>query len=348
MFENDKAFKGVLERYFSLNEDYLVDEKEIIKNTENYKKDILNDGKIHFYLPGFYYHFDLNMELLNLMKEHPEFFYDNIEIGAVYDTFPYSIWSGGRFEPSKTSGMVQLAEMKYIIDSYNVLGIPIRYVYTNSCLEEKHLFDTYCNLTMEVANNGYNEVLVNSPILETYIRETYPNYKIIKSTTACERDVDKFNESLERYHMCVMDFRDNKNPEFIDKLKNRNKIEILLNELCGEDCPMRKEHYRILSLCNLAFIDSSVDCRYSRASAYGIEDLIINNPNTVISREELYNRYVRLGFNNFKIEGRRSITSLVIDSYAYYLAKPEFSERIKTYLTTKLLMTNREHKEALL
>lgn len=32
---------------------------------------------------------------------------------------------------------------------------------------------------MELGNNGMNEVLVNSEILEKYIRENYPKYNLI-------------------------------------------------------------------------------------------------------------------------------------------------------------------------
>jgi hypothetical protein len=55
--------------------------------------------KINFYLPDFYYKKDLNLELILLLKEHPEYFYDNINIGAVYGVFPGSIWNGGRLFP---------------------------------------------------------------------------------------------------------------------------------------------------------------------------------------------------------------------------------------------------------
>jgi collagenase-like PrtC family protease len=69
----------------------------------------------------------------------------------------------------------------------------LRFTFSNSLLEEKHIYDTYCNLIMEEADTGNNEVIVNSPILEQYLRENYPNYKYISSTTKCERNIDIIN-----------------------------------------------------------------------------------------------------------------------------------------------------------
>jgi hypothetical protein len=52
--------------------------------------------KIKFYIPDFYNLYGLNIKLLELLWEYPEYFYDNIEIGAIYGTFPGAIWNGGR------------------------------------------------------------------------------------------------------------------------------------------------------------------------------------------------------------------------------------------------------------
>ena len=121
----------------------------------------------------------MNQVIINLMKEYPEKFRDNYEIGSVYGTFPGAIWNGGR----AVIGVTQKSDMEKIISTYNSFGVPVRFTWTNSLIEEKHLDDTYCNLIMSVADNGKNQVLVNKQILEDYLRKRYPDFKYISSTT---------------------------------------------------------------------------------------------------------------------------------------------------------------------
>lgn len=52
--------------------------------------------KIEFFIPGFVEHAGINKFLFHLMKEYPEYFYDNIKIGAVFGCFPGNKWNGGR------------------------------------------------------------------------------------------------------------------------------------------------------------------------------------------------------------------------------------------------------------
>ena len=42
---------------------------------------------INYAIPGVYSHFELNVNLIHLIKDHPEFFYDNIGIDAVFGIF---------------------------------------------------------------------------------------------------------------------------------------------------------------------------------------------------------------------------------------------------------------------
>ena len=41
------------------------------------------------------------------------------------------------------------------------------------------------NISLEIFNDSNNEIVLNSNLLENYIRENYPNYKLIASTTKC-------------------------------------------------------------------------------------------------------------------------------------------------------------------
>ena len=114
-----------------------------------------------------------------MMKDYPYAFREGYKIGSVYGTFPGAIWNGGRV----VFGITGKSDMKKILDLYNSRGIPVRFTWTNCLIEEKHVQDTYCNLIMKLADNGLNQVLVNAPVLEEYIKKEYPKFPRISSTT---------------------------------------------------------------------------------------------------------------------------------------------------------------------
>ncbi len=121
--------------------------------------------EIYWHLPGFCINFYLYQILLNLMKEYPDKFIEGYKVGSVYGTFPGAIWNGGR----TVLGTSNMSTIKSVLDTYERLGAPVRFTWTNSLIEEKHVNDTYCNLIMDIANNGKNQVLVNSKPLEEYL-----------------------------------------------------------------------------------------------------------------------------------------------------------------------------------
>lgn len=283
---------------------------------------------IKFYLPEFYYKYELNRMWIMMIQEHPEWFYDNIRIGAVYGTFPGAIWNGGRV----FHGSSDADNIEQTIKGFNDLGVPVRFTFTNCLLEEKHVWDTYCNLIMEKANNGMNEVLVNSPVLEDYLRKNYPGFKYISSTTKCERNLNAINAACEKYDLVVTDYRDNVDREFLGELRQKDKIEILLNAYCNPQCRRRAEHYQMLSAEQLGFEKSA--CRFCADEQNGFLDVLGKYP-TVMKTDEV-EELKAMGFSNFKIEGRTCHNADVIESYVYYMVKPEYKDRVRLRMIKEL------------
>lgn len=289
------------------------------------------DNLIHFYIPGLnadYIGFYLYMN--EYMRKFPERFMPNIKISSYYGSFNNTIWNGGRYVHG-----IQLNKSKIekIIQDINKEGIAVRYTYTNNQIEEKHLSDTYCNLTMDLADNGKNEVLVNSPILEKYLRKQYPNFKYILSTTACERNINNINSAAEKYDLVVLDYRDNHNISFLNQIENKEKIEILLDEVCPSNCRFRKQHYSNISKINI-YNSNSTESRCLNNDSCGkqlnfYENLLVNN-DTNLTVDELYGRYFDMGFRHFKLIGRNIGNPLfAFESYIYYLTKKETRDYVR-------------------
>ena len=280
--------------------------------------------KINFYLPDFYVNFRLITAIDDFMRQTPEFFYNGIKIGAVYGCFPGSIWNGGRV----ILGSCTKQEMLHVITELNGRDIAVRYTFTNPLLENIHLYDTFCNLCMELGDNGKNEVLVNSPILEDMIRKVYPNYAILSSTTKCIKDIDAIQQELEKgYALVVLDSAMNNTKELFE-LNHRDKIELIANHYCQDDCPRRKEHYEAVGRCQLEYSEIDFpDCGNINRDFYQV----MQN-RSFLTTEDIFGKYKEAGFAHFKLDGRGFHKYKVLESFVYYLAKPEHRDKVRLYL----------------
>lgn len=288
---------------------------------------------IYWHLPGICYFGMINHVLFDAMRRFPDKFRENYKIGSVYGTFPGAIWNGGR---NILEGFNSKKQVGQIIDTYNNLGIPVRFTWTNVLLEEKHVYDTYCNMIMKVGNNGMNQVLVNSPALEDYIRENYPKYKVISSTTKRIVDMDRLlDEVAKDYYLVVLDYDFNHDEAVLEKLlPYAGKIEILVNELCQPHCPQRVNHYRTISKYQLEFDNSlkfpCTDPSKERTLFSGC----MKRP-AFLSNEDV-EAYSKRGFVNFKIVGRGEGPEFYLDSLIYYFVKDDSKDFMRKYFKDTL------------
>lgn len=288
--------------------------------------------EVYWHLPGLCNFRVINQILLNLMKDYPSKFREGYKIGSVYGTFPGAIWNGGR----AVFGTAYKGDIDRVIKIYNSRGVPVRFTWTNTLLEEKHNLDTYCNLIMKMADNKKNQVLVNAPSLEEYIRKEYPNFAVISSTTKRLTDPAAIKEELEKdYYLVVLDYDLNHKEEVLKELEPvADKIEILVNEICSPNCPKRAEHYRAESLSQLEFdLTTPFQCPHQNAKRGFNESM--KRP-AFISNEEI-GSYIDRGYVNFKIVGRGLSQEFLMDSYAYFLAKDEHREFIRNKMNQTLI-----------
>ncbi len=287
--------------------------------------------EVFWHLPGFYIHFNFHQVWMRLMKLYPDCFMDGYRIGSVYGTFPGAIWNGGR----AVIGTTRKSIMERIIDTYNRAGIPVRFTWTNSLLEEKHTYDTYCNLIMEVANNGKNQVLVNTSVLEEYLRRTYPDFAYISSTTKRITTLEALESELERdYALVVLDYDLNHNEDVLKAIEpHADKIEILVDEICFPGCPKRKAHYEAESRQQLLFDQGTpFPCPNIAQTPSFLE--ATKRP-AFIGKDEIAS-YVERGFVNFKIVGRGLPFEMVKESYLYYFVKDEKMPFIRQQMDAEL------------
>ena len=298
--------------------------------------------EVNFHLPGLRQNFPLNMLFVNFLETKPEFFREGVKIASFFGEFPTSLWNGGRVS---NYDQCDGAFVKNVIKAVNDKGIPIRYTYTNMLLNEEDLQDPYCNFCMRAADNGKNEVMIFSPLLEKYIRENYPSYKLNSSTCKEIRDIDLVNEELEKdYHMVVLDYNFNGRFEELAKIRDRGRCEILVNTLCSPACPRRGKHYENIAKNQRILLKNrrmppdkqipldSWHCEYGQYNTiYAIQDYC-----TYISPDEIWEKYVPMGFVNFKLEGRTGNPFNLVETYCHYMIKPEHQGKARLLLLNSL------------
>lgn len=298
--------------------------------------------RVRFHLPGLRYNYPLNMLLVSMMKTYPHFFRENVEIGSFFGEFPTSRWNGGRLANGDQCDERFVEE---VIKSINAQGIPIRYTYTNPLINEYDLEDVYCNFCMQIADNGMNEVLVVSPILENYIRKRYPKFKINSSTCKEIRNIEGINKELEKdYSLVVLDYNMNNQFELLKEIKQKEKCEILVNACCVPNCKRRGEHYKHIAKAQSIILknrnlppDKQIPvpgwhCEYGdKNTLYTIQSY-----STYVSPDSIWETYVPMGFCNFKIEGRTANLFSLINTYCFYLMKPEYRDEGRLMLTVNL------------
>ena len=294
---------------------------------------------INFHIPGFTHHFNMNRMLLGLMERYPEAFYDDVRVDSMYGVFPPSIWNGGR-----TIGEIfPVEEMKRVIAEINGMGVSLRYTFTNPLVNPSHLDDRHCNNCLKLAEreDGLNAVIVVSDLLENYIRKNYPTYRIMSSTCKQIRDFDALCEELEKgYALVVLDYNWNNNWEMLEKLPHKEKVEILVNAVCEPNCPRRGDHYKYLGRTQIGYVEhlkkegpykpykltEDFTCPHMGRMIYDTTDFC-----THVTPQDIYEKYVPMGFTNFKIEGRSALPVNVIESYMYYMVKPEYRDKMRMY-----------------
>lgn len=205
---------------------------------------------VKFHLPDFTTHFTLNLVFLSMLKSCPQYFREGVEIASVYGAFPPSLWNGGRV----IGGKCDESFVRQAVEAFNSQGIPLRFTFTNPALKEEHLSDPFCNMVMKAADNGMNGVIVNSPLLEDYIRKNYPKYKLTSSTCKRLDDGERLAAELEKdYHIVVVDYDLNNRFDILEKLPNKEKCEFLVNSNCRPKCPDRAQHYYNVGLQQIGY-----------------------------------------------------------------------------------------------
>lgn len=298
-----------------------------IANDFNNNIDKTDRGIAHYHLPGLFEFYEFYKVFLPLFYEHREYFYDWCDIGSIYGAPADCIWGGGRagFGDSEAEKVFSLMAQ---------YGISARLTFSNSLIRKEHLADVKCNKLCELleAAKVKNGIIVHSDILLDYLKNKYPEFYFVSSTTKVLTDYNDLLNEVNRddFSYVVPDFRLNK---CFDKLgtmtqEQIDKIEFLCNECCWIGCYDRKACYEAVSRMNLGENCNGHICVSSEADEGYRFSKAMHNP-AFISVDDIRNAYMPMGFTNFKIEGRSLGSALVLEFLLYYMTKPEYQINVR-------------------
>ena len=309
---------------------------------------------IKFHMAEAHNHVSFNLALADTYLQVRELFRDEVEIGSFFGSRTL-IWNGGR----AILGYYNPERYKKEIEAYNERGIPYRFTFTNTMITEEYLDDYDCNDILDFADNGMNEVLVYSPVLEEHIRKTHPNMKISSSTCKCIRDINEVKEELAKpYSLVVLDFNFNNDFEKLEMLtpEERKRCEILSNPSCRPGCTRRLDHYNYISKAQLHFPEwldkqrmlppdkredpekyfKEWECDDRKFDPFGTKEYPLR-----VSPDDVYGKYKEMGFENFKLEGRMANIMMLGERAARYMAKPDKVDQLRYEIMVRATDTKR-------
>lgn len=321
--------------------------------------------KAYYHLPGLFEFYELYKEFLPLYRKHREYFYDWCEIGSIYGAPADCVWGGGRVG----FGEHDSKEVLKLMQEY---GISARLTFSNSLLTREHLSDPKCNELCRIFDIGRdnergksfgndkdieccidngndisginkrikvkecrNGIIIYSDLLLDYIKENYPGFYFVSSTTKVLTDFGEFENELNRedFRYVVPDFRLNKS---FDKLKalsqhQKDKVEFLCNECCWFGCTDRKKCYETVSRKNLGEDCPEHYCVAPDSGQGYLFSKAMENPG-FIGVDDIKNTYLPMGFSNFKIEGRGLGSAMILEFLLYYMTKPQYQIHVREHI----------------
>ena len=135
------------------------------------------------------------------------------------------------------------------------------------------------------------------------------------------------------------DFRLNKTFDRLGSMtcRQKDKVEFLCNECCWFGCNDRKKCYEAVSRKNLGENISEHICSAPGSNEGYRFSKAMKNPG-FIGVNDIKDKYISMGFSNFKIEGRGLGSALILEFLLYYMTKPEYHVHVreKVYLDNML------------
>ncbi len=234
---------------------------------------------------------------------------------AVVHGSPLFRWNCGR-----VLSMLQRndTEINTAAAGYVKRGIPVDLTFTNPLLREEDMKNMLGNrlLSFFAAQSTprvRHAVIIGSDPLYAHVKTNYPQLGTVSSILRITCDggkgkLDSYLRLAERYDKVMIHPDDVVNWELLEKLEDKGRYELILNEYCMRNCPMRAYHYT--TMAEQAYDIDGYDTTkfYKALERNGCSNLnaMLTDPRVgvaALSTPEI-DRLYEMGFRKFKLQGR--------------------------------------------
>ena len=258
-------------------------------------------------------------------------FYDYCKLILGFDAFnivhgaPLCEWNSGRVLKHL---MREAEEIRAAGLAYEQRNIAVYLTFTNQLLNESHLKDAYgnamCIFFSRHNPTNRNSVILASDVLRDHIRKEYPALKLVSSILKITGNggkgkLDAYKRLADEYDEVMVHPDDVLNYELLEKIEDKERHILLINEYCIRNCPIRAFHYKSLSESALSFIshDSSVfEKRQATNGCRSLYTLLTDEHKSVLALNTPEIQRLRdMGFRHFKVQGRghANASSILMD-----------------------------------
>lgn len=192
---------------------------------------------------------------------------------------PLCLWNSGRVlqhllrsaEEIRTAGL-----------AYEARKIAVFLTFTNLALKEEHLNDplgnAICTFFTRHNPTKRNSVILASDLLRDHIREKFPELRLISSILKITNgggkgNLDAYKKLADEYDDVMVHPDDVLNYDLLEKLEDKDRYILLINEYCIRNCPLRPFHYKSLSEMSLNFTGYDSSEFEKRQSKNGCQNL---------------------------------------------------------------------------
>lgn len=258
-------------------------------------------------------------------------FYDYCKLILGFDAFnivhgaPLCEWNSGRVLKHL---MREAEEIRAAGLAYEQRNIAVYLTFTNQLLNESHLKDAYgnamCIFFSRHNPTNRNSVILASDVLRDHVRKEYPALKLVSSILKITGNggkgkLDAYKRLADEYDEVMVHPDDVLNYELLEKIEDKERHILLINEYCIRNCPIRAFHYKSLSESALSFMshDSSVfEKRQATNGCRSLYTLLTDEHKSVLALNTPEIQRLRdMGFRHFKVQGRghANASSILMD-----------------------------------
>lgn len=275
-------------------------------------------SKIFFKLPGLFEKTDLIKKVIEVYNAYPFAFKEGRIIDSVYGSNGGSL-NGGRAVCEykyNIKDILSFCEQNNVFPTIIMSNILVTYKEAVCDANATKILNNFNVSTTNfcVANNDIEKWLLDNGVASC---------NIISSTTKCldKKDLEKETKS---HGLVVLPENLINRFDIISKLstETRSKLEVIVNSACPLNCMARKKHYDYMSRIALKEKVPKFVCPNYNYAGNGFLYELFNTPQFVSNK--MINKYIELGINHFKIQGRTDSDYNLIETFAYYLVKDRY------------------------